>query len=188
MEGVQGIYGGQTTHGTLRLTDFHMVFSAPIDQSTVTLPRDLSAPPPKVRERWITFPMLSYCALRPVPPGSRQAPSIRIRCRDFTFVTFNFTDNDAARETFDFIKSPEPSEVARGFGTAALLLVLVLVLFLLARAVGGRGPGRPTRRQARQAAKRSQRDVVRMARDPRPPNAFATADPASSTTSPRSFS
>jgi hypothetical protein len=49
--------------------------------------------------------MLSYCSLRPVPPGSRQAPSIRIRCRDFTFVTFNFTDNDVAKEVFDFVKT-----------------------------------------------------------------------------------
>lgn len=49
--------------------------------------------------------MLSYCALRPVPPGSRQAPSIRIRCRDFTFVTFNFSDNEVAKEVFDFVKT-----------------------------------------------------------------------------------
>lgn len=49
--------------------------------------------------------MLSHCTFRPTPPGSRQASSIRIRCRDFTFVTFNFADGDAARDTFEFIKS-----------------------------------------------------------------------------------
>ncbi|KAF5018369.1 hypothetical protein F66182_9656 [Fusarium sp. NRRL 66182] len=103
IEGVQGLYGGQTTHGTLRLTDFHLVFCAPIDQSG-NPPVDASQKP-KVRERWIPYPMLCYCALRPVPAGSRQAPSIRLRCRDFTFVTFNFIDSEAARETFDFIKS-----------------------------------------------------------------------------------
>ncbi|KAM0465301.1 hypothetical protein ACHAP7_012296, partial [Fusarium lateritium] len=102
VESVQGIYGGQTTHGTLRLTDFHLVFCAPIDQSGN--PQDPSQKP-KVRERWIPFPMLCHCVFRPVPPGSRQAPSIRLRCRDFTFVTFNFTDSEIARDAFDFIKS-----------------------------------------------------------------------------------
>lgn len=49
--------------------------------------------------------MLCYCTFRPVPHGSRQAPSIRIRCRDFTFVTFNFFDSETARDAFDFIKA-----------------------------------------------------------------------------------
>ncbi|KAF4976499.1 hypothetical protein FZEAL_6843 [Fusarium zealandicum] len=108
VEGVQGIYGGQTTHGLLRLTDFHLVFCAPVDQSGTAQASTSQKPTgeqPKFRERWITYPMLCYCVFRPVPPGSRQAPSIRLRCRDFTFVTFNFTDSDIARDTFDFIKS-----------------------------------------------------------------------------------
>ncbi|GAB0136698.1 hypothetical protein EsDP_00004991 [Epichloe bromicola] len=100
---VQGIYGGQTTTGTLRLTDFHMVFCAPIQPPTD--PESDSSTPPRIRERWLTFPILSYCAFRPTPLSSHQAPSIRIRCRDFTFVTFNFADNEVAREAFDFIKS-----------------------------------------------------------------------------------
>ena len=49
--------------------------------------------------------MISNCTFRPVPPSSRQAPSIRIRCRDFTFVTFNISNGDAARDAFDFIKT-----------------------------------------------------------------------------------
>ncbi|KAH7313325.1 protein-tyrosine phosphatase-like protein [Stachybotrys elegans] len=101
IEDVQGIYGGQPTNGTMRLTDFHLVFCAPVEQPGSSSD---SAGPPKIRERWITFPMLSSCIFRPTPPSSRQAPSIRIRCRDFTFVTFNFADSDVAREAFDFIK------------------------------------------------------------------------------------
>lgn len=49
--------------------------------------------------------MLSFCSHRPTPPTSRQAPSIRIRCRDFTYVTFNFADNDMARSAYEFIKT-----------------------------------------------------------------------------------
>lgn len=80
-----------------------MVFCAPVDQHEPTSADP--ATPPKMRERWLTYPILSYCSLRPTPPTSRQSPSIRIRCRDFTFVTFNFNDNGAARDAFDFIKS-----------------------------------------------------------------------------------
>ncbi|PHH84183.1 hypothetical protein CDD83_2344 [Cordyceps sp. RAO-2017] len=100
---VQGIYGGQTTQGTLRLTDFHMVFCAPVNRTGAV--NSDSSSSTKTRERWLTFHMLCYCALRPTPSASRLAPSIRIRCRDFTFVTFNFVENEAAREAFDFIRA-----------------------------------------------------------------------------------
>jgi len=55
-------------------------------------------------------------------------------------------------------------EIARGFGAAAVLLVLVLVLFAVARAIGGRGPGQLTGRQARRRAAGSRRDLARMQR------------------------
>ncbi len=38
---------------------------------------------------------------------------------------------------FQFVKSPEPNMIARGFGTAAVLMLLVLVLFIIARIIGG---------------------------------------------------
>ncbi|MCU1534249.1 MAG: phosphate transporter, inner rane subunit PstA [Glaciihabitans sp.] len=38
---------------------------------------------------------------------------------------------------FQFVKSPEPSMIARGFGTAAVLMLLVVLLFVLARLLGG---------------------------------------------------
>lgn len=37
---------------------------------------------------------------------------------------------------FQMVKSPEPTMIARGFGTAAVLMSLVLILFLLARILG----------------------------------------------------
>ncbi|MEU6539282.1 phosphate ABC transporter permease PstA [Streptomyces sp. NPDC047000] len=64
---------------------------------------------------------------------------------------------------FNFVKSPEPTMIARGFGAAAVLMALVLVLFVIARVIGGRGPGHQSRRQARRAARASQRDVRRFA-------------------------
>ena len=63
--------------------------------------------------------------------------------------------------TFDAVRSPEPSMVARGFGAGAALMLLVLVLFVLARILGGRGAGQLSRRQWRRRARRSARDAAR---------------------------
>ncbi|MET8827131.1 phosphate ABC transporter permease PstA [Streptomyces sp. NPDC004610] len=62
---------------------------------------------------------------------------------------------------FELVKSPEATYIARGFGTAAVLLVLVLVLFVLARFFGGRGPGQLTRRQEHRRVRASRRDAQR---------------------------
>ncbi|MEU6535181.1 phosphate ABC transporter permease PstA [Streptomyces sp. NPDC047000] len=65
--------------------------------------------------------------------------------------------------TFEFVKSPEPAMIARGFGTAATLMGLVLLLFVAARIVGGRGPGHLTRRQEHRRVTASHRDARRFA-------------------------
>ncbi|GAA2414724.1 phosphate ABC transporter permease PstA [Streptomyces pulveraceus] len=65
--------------------------------------------------------------------------------------------------TFEFVKSPEPTMIARGFGTAAVLMALVLVLFVVARVIGGRGPGQLTRRQEHRRVEASRRDAERFA-------------------------
>ncbi len=64
--------------------------------------------------------------------------------------------------TWEFVKSPEPSMIARGFGTAATLMLLVVILFAIARILGGRGAGNLSPIQARRAKARSKRDLARM--------------------------
>jgi phosphate transport system permease protein len=64
--------------------------------------------------------------------------------------------------TWEFVKSPEPSMIARGFGTAAALMILVLILFIVARIIGGRGAGNLSPIQARRAKNQSRRDLARM--------------------------
>jgi phosphate transport system permease protein len=64
--------------------------------------------------------------------------------------------------TYEFVRSPQEELQARGFATAAVLMLLVLVLFVVARIVGGRGAGQLTRRQARRRAAQSARDLVRI--------------------------
>lgn len=64
--------------------------------------------------------------------------------------------------TYEFIRSPQPNLVARGFASAAVLMILVLVLFTLARVLGGRPAGHLSKRQSRRAAARSLRDLERI--------------------------
>lgn len=63
--------------------------------------------------------------------------------------------------TFQFVQSSEPNMIARGFGTAATLMALVLLLFVVARVIGGRGPGQLTRRQQHRRVTASRRDAAR---------------------------
>ncbi|WP_022892664.1 phosphate ABC transporter permease PstA [Agromyces subbeticus] len=65
-------------------------------------------------------------------------------------------------QVFTFVGSPEPNMIARGFGTAAVLLLLVLALFAIARVIGGRGPADQSPRSQRRVRAASVRDVERM--------------------------
>lgn len=49
----------------------------------------------------------------------------------------------------EFVRSPSPEMVARGFATAALLLVVVLILFVFARIIGGSEAGKYSPRKLR---------------------------------------
>lgn len=64
---------------------------------------------------------------------------------------------------FNFVKSPEPTMIARGFGTAAVLMVVVLILFAIARVIGGKAPGVQTQGQRRRAARKSRQYSGRIA-------------------------
>jgi phosphate transport system permease protein len=63
---------------------------------------------------------------------------------------------------FKLVSAAEPNLIARGFATAAVLMLLVLILFTAARILGGRPVGRLTKRQARAATAESARDRVRI--------------------------
>lgn len=63
--------------------------------------------------------------------------------------------------TFILTRSSEPNQIARGFGAAAVLMLIVLGLFVIARVIGGRGPGELSRRQRQRAAARSRQDLAR---------------------------
>lgn len=64
--------------------------------------------------------------------------------------------------TFEFVRSPQPTQIARGFATALVLMVMVLVLFTIARVLGGRQAGRLSGRQQRKALAQSRKDLARI--------------------------
>jgi phosphate transport system permease protein len=63
---------------------------------------------------------------------------------------------------YSLVTNPEPNYIARGFGAAAVLMVLVLVLFLVLRVMGGRGAGQLSNGQRRRRMASSRRDLARM--------------------------
>jgi phosphate transport system permease protein len=80
-------------------------------------------------------------------------------------------------QVFNFVRSSEPTLQARGFGTAAVLVVLVLGLFFLARILGGRGPGQLSDRQRKKAAEGSARDLQRITKAHAIPTTQPTTPP-----------
>jgi phosphate transport system permease protein len=77
--------------------------------------------------------------------------------------------------TFTLVKSPEPTQIARGFGAAAVLMVVVFVLFALARLLGGKGAGVLSPRALARAKTASARDAARFRRRRRMARAAARA-------------
>lgn len=65
---------------------------------------------------------------------------------------------------FELVRSPQPTQIARGFATAAVLMLLVLVLFSIARVLGGRPAGHQSKRQAARARRTSAADLQRVQR------------------------
>ncbi|WEW55311.1 phosphatidylinositol-3-phosphatase ymr1 [Emydomyces testavorans] len=93
---------GERASGTLHLTPHHLIFShiPPIPEGL----QSCSSAPIKPRELWITYPIICYCTFKPATIASRQPSSIRIRCRDFTFVCFYFPNEAQARDAYESIK------------------------------------------------------------------------------------
>jgi phosphate transport system permease protein len=67
-------------------------------------------------------------------------------------------------ETLKLVQADVPAYTTRAFGCASFLLVVIVVLFLIARKIGGWGPGHLTPRGQRRVAQASKRDVQRFAK------------------------
>src|SRR5437763_16281382 len=98
---------GVPSSGTLHLTQHHLIFSHAPSSPSENLPPSKTELAAKTRpkELWITYPIIAFCTFRPTPPGSALSSSIRLRCRDFTFVTFQFINDLQARDVYERIRS-----------------------------------------------------------------------------------
>jgi hypothetical protein len=93
--------GGKPELGDVALNNYHLVFRFPPESKIAADPQSKTP----VKQVWFAFHVISQCTLRPTPPASGVPSSIRIRFRDFTFVSFNFTDEKQARDAFEFIRA-----------------------------------------------------------------------------------
>lgn len=103
VDDVKLVRRGEQVEGTIHLTPHHLIFCHTPPQLPVDGPVNSHARKP--RELWITYPIIQICTLRPTPAASHLPSSIRLRCRDFTFVCFCFTDERKARDVYDSIKA-----------------------------------------------------------------------------------
>ncbi|KAL8773002.1 MAG: hypothetical protein Q9209_002022 [Squamulea sp. 1 TL-2023] len=104
VDDVKLVRRGEQLEGTLHLTPHHLIFChTPLPN--VDEPHRHTSHRTKLRELWITYPIIQTCILRLAHPASHHLSSIRLRCRDFTFVCFCFSDEKKARDVYDSIKA-----------------------------------------------------------------------------------
>lgn len=82
----------------------------------------------------------------------------------FNFNPFNGPMTSLPLATFSLVRQPNENQWARGFGAAAVLMVLVFVLFLMARIIGGKGAGQLSEAGMRRARADSRRMAARLER------------------------
>lgn len=98
---MHALRGGKPELGDVALSDYHLVFRFPPDSKTAADPQLKK----QVKQVWFAFHVICQCTLRTTPPSSGVPSSIRIRFRDFTYVSFNFADDRDARDAFEFIRA-----------------------------------------------------------------------------------
>lgn len=128
VENVSVVTRGIPSLGTLHLTPHHLIF-----RYALPAVPDGRPPPPKnsaQMEMWITYPIIQTVQRQPVNASGFAA--LRIRCRDFNFITFHFTNDQECRDVFDsvrnltvggsleklyafFFKPPPPERVVNGW-------------------------------------------------------------------------
>ncbi|KAG9244134.1 protein-tyrosine phosphatase-like protein [Calycina marina] len=101
---VQFLSGGISDNVSLRLERHHLVMTQIIiPPSEASLSKDKPAKSPA--EIWIAYPVIANSIFRPTAPNSGFSPSIRLRGRDFRFMTLNFNEDRQARDVYESIKT-----------------------------------------------------------------------------------
>ncbi|KAK2070112.1 hypothetical protein P8C59_004640 [Phyllachora maydis] len=98
---VSALRAGKTENGDLYLQDYHLIFCFPPQVQLDKVPGAKA----QDTKGWFAYQIISQCTFRPLAQSSAFPSSLRIRFRDFNFLSFNFNDNKLGREAFDFIRA-----------------------------------------------------------------------------------
>lgn len=93
------LHKGKPTPGTLHLTPHHLIFNSVAPTSPGGSKVALSGP----SEIWITYPIIA--SLYRNPPSASSPAHIRLRNRDFSFLTIQFKTERECRDVFESIKA-----------------------------------------------------------------------------------
>ncbi|MGH3933286.1 MAG: phosphate ABC transporter permease PstA [Pseudonocardiaceae bacterium] len=140
---------------------------------------------PQWRTAWCVVlptarPALTTAVLLGAARGLGETSPVLLTAGFSSSLNFNpFSDPQVSLplNTFILVNSPQPAMIARGFGSAAVLMVVVLVLFGFARVFGGREVGDLSARQQRRRALASAEDLERFG-SPRAADKFSGMTPA----------
>lgn len=102
VEGVKFLASGEARIATLHLTAHHLVLvenppHPPLGSTSKKAPRAI--------EIWMPCASIALCTFRPTPPSSGHQSSIKLRTRDFKFLTLNFLDDRQARDTYETLRN-----------------------------------------------------------------------------------
>jgi myotubularin-related protein 6/7/8 len=100
VENISVLTRGVPSTGTLHLTPHHLIFRYARPPAGSSPAPGKAAPP---MEMWITYPIIQSVTRLPMSVGGFAA--LRIRCRDFNFITFHFSSDKDARDVFLSVKS-----------------------------------------------------------------------------------
>ncbi|SDZ45167.1 PstA family ABC transporter permease [Herbiconiux ginsengi] len=95
---------------------------------------------------------------------------------NLNFDPFNGPMTSLPLAALEFVKAPQPEMRARGFATAAFLLVVVLVLFVIARIIGGQEAGTVSAKQRVRLTQRSRGTLARIQANRREHESRGSAD------------
>jgi hypothetical protein len=97
------LHHGRPDPGTLHLTAHHLIFRRKSPEETPPTSEQKTAIQAPPKEIWIAYPIIGM-ALR-YPPSAAAPAHIRLRNRDFSFVTLRFDTDRECRDVFESIKS-----------------------------------------------------------------------------------
>ncbi|CAG8983522.1 hypothetical protein HYALB_00004323 [Hymenoscyphus albidus] len=102
VDGVKFLATGDTRVATLHLTAHHLVL---VEDPAHLRPATPPKRPTRPIEIWMPCASIASCTFRPTPPASGHQSSIKLRTRDFKFLTLNFPEDRLAREAYESLRN-----------------------------------------------------------------------------------